>query len=134
LTIWTAFGSSVQLYGVVKVWLSGFVGLGFGWLFANWQSFGVAAIVIVAVFVVLVVFFIIIDRFTIICNSYTALFLTVSTATGLVLDPREIVVSLLFGFVTLGIIPATIAYFVGRKQKKEAKAGVADGGAKEMEK
>jgi hypothetical protein len=122
LTVWTSFGSSLKLYEVTRIWFACVVGYSVAYLIQNAEHLGTAALVVALVFIALLVFFLVIKRLTFIINPYCALFLTTGTATGIILEPRQMIISILFGYVTLGLLPVGIATLVARKKKTKASA------------
>lgn len=99
---WASFGMSLEMKDILKAWCSGAYGLFLGYTLTS----GNQILLIVGVVGVLVfVFGMVSHRFGMICNNYTALFLTCCTASGIVLEPVRLAESIVFGYLIFGLLP-----------------------------
>lgn len=114
MATWASFGMSLDMKDILKAWISGAYGLTLGYLLTSGNQ---VMLIIGAVLVLIFVFGMVSGRFGIICNNYTAIFLTCCTAAGIVLEPVQLVKSIAFGFAIFGLLPWGVTTLM--KKKKE---------------
>lgn len=119
LTVCTAMGISFDVKTMAKFWVSAALGLGIGFMIGSIEQLGTIAIVLGAGGILLMIFGMVTKRMSAVFNSYTAIFLTVSTAHGLVLEPIAVAKGLVFGFVVIGLLPGAIMKMAAKKKNKE---------------
>ncbi len=119
LVLCTATGVSFNVKSIVQFWLSIVVGLGIGFLLGNIEQLGVIAIVLSACGILLMIFGMATQRMSAIFNAYTAAFVTVGTAQGVVLELIPLVKGILFGFIVLGLLPCFVIKAMTGKKKEE---------------
>jgi hypothetical protein len=118
LTSWSALGMSFQIKDISKVWVSAFIALVIGYLLNNSGTLGMWALAVAAVGLLLMIFGMVSGRLSFLFNSYTAIFLTTCTASGIELEPKSSALSLLFGFLVIGILPWLLVSALQKKQKQ----------------
>lgn len=119
LTSWSALGMSFELKDIAKVWISATVALSIGYLLNNSGTLGMWALTVAAIGLLLMIFGMVSGRFSFLFNSYTAIFLTASTAAGIELEPKSTALSLIFGFLVIGILPWFLVSILQKKQKQQ---------------
>ena len=114
LTIWGVLGSPVTTFSeVVSRWLSTALGLTIAYLIESREVLGTAGFVIGLAATVALIFCLVTGRFKYICNPYCTIFLVVSVAIHL--EALPIALSVLFGFITVGVIPFVIIKLINKK-------------------
>lgn len=113
MATWASFGMSLEMKDILKAWLSGAYGLALGYLLTSGNQ---TMLIIGAVLVLIFVFGMVSGRFGIICNNYTAIFLTCCTAAGIELVPLQLVKSILFGFAIFGLLPWGVTTLMKKKK------------------
>lgn len=102
MATWASFGMSLEMRDILKAWMSGAYGLALGYLLTSGNQ---VMLVIGAVLVIIFIFGMVSGRFEMICNNYTAIFLTCCTAAGIVLEPIQLIKSVGVGFAIFGLLP-----------------------------
>lgn len=119
MCVWCAVGKmKAEIREVSKCWGSGAFGVFMGYLLT--QGVG-GQIGTIAAFIILLIFIfgMVSGRWGAFpCNNYTAVFLTVTTAQGIVLDPKQMVLSFLFGYAIFGLLPTAFSALNKNKNKK----------------
>jgi hypothetical protein len=116
-----AGGMKAEIGEVSKCWGCGAFGVFMGYMLTQGVG-GTAGITIAFVILLLFIFGMVSGRWkTFPCNNYTAVFLTVTTAQGILLDPKQLVLSFLFGYAVFGLIPVAFSA-MGKKKNKAQKA------------
>lgn len=116
MATWASFGMSLEMKDILKAWISGAYGLALGYLLTSGNQ---TMLIIGAILVLVFVFGMVSGRFGIVCNNYTAIFLTCCTASGIVLEPLQLTKSILFGFAIFGLVPWGVTSLL-KKKKAEA--------------
>lgn len=105
MCLWSEEGMPFEIGKIVQIWSSGLAGIFMGYCLISGTQWGsVMGMICVSFFLVGMVT----HRFAWICNNTTAVFLTVCTGAGLVLNPEQLAKSILFGFLVFGILPCGI--------------------------
>ena len=116
LTAWSALGMSLKLRDICSVWASAAVGLAIGYLFGNVTTLGMWALAVAGIGVLLMIFGMISGRMSFIFNSYTGLYVTAGTAAGVVIDLKPAIISVIFGFVVIGLLPWALTTAMSKKK------------------
>lgn len=118
MCVWAAFGMSMKLKDIVKLWMSASFAVGLGYLLTS-GKFGEVGLLIGGIIILFFVYGMVTHQFTMLCNNYSAIFLTCTTAHGVVLEPLQLAKSLLFGFLVFGLLPYGIVQWKHVKKGKE---------------
>ncbi|WP_302418550.1 hypothetical protein [Blautia marasmi] len=115
MCIWASFGMSLDMKDILQVWGSASIGIFMGYNLLSGTTVGlVIGGIMVAIFIVGMVT----HRFPHYSHNYTAIFLTVCTGSGLILEPAQLAASVLFGFVVFGLIPWGVVNGLAKKKAK----------------
>lgn len=114
MCIWASFGMSLDMKDILQVWGSAAIGIFMG---VNLVSGTREGLVIGGAMVVIFLVGMVTHRFPHYSHNYTAIFLTVCTGSGLILEPIPLAGSVVFGFVIFGLIPWGAAKILLKKNK-----------------
>lgn len=117
MCLWMTTGAATDLKGIAKVWLSAAFGLTVGYLLISGKV-GTVGMGIGFCLVGFFIFGMVGGRFGYICNNCTAIFLTCTTASGLILEPLQMAGSVLFGFCAFGLVPYFAFKIIAQKRQK----------------
>ena len=112
MATWASFGMSLEMKGILKAWCSGAFGLFLGYSLTSGNQ---VLLIIGIVCVLTFVFGMVSHRFGMVCNNYTALFLTCCTASGIVLKPVQLAKSIVFGYLIFGLLPWGVVKLMKKK-------------------
>ena len=118
VTAWSAMGMSFKLRDICSLWLSAAVGLAIAYLMGNAATLGVWALAVGGVGALLMLFGMVSGRMGFIFNSYTAIYVTAGTATGIVIDLKQAIISMVVGFVVFGLIPSIAVNKLSKKKEE----------------
>lgn len=110
---WASFGMSLDMKDILKAWCSGAFGLFLGYTLTCGNQ---TLLIVGAIGVLVFVFGMVSHRFGMICNNYTALFLTCCTAAGIVLEPVQLAKSVVFGYLIFGLLPWGVVTLLNKKK------------------
>lgn len=119
MCIWAAFGMSMKIKEIVKVWASGAFALLLGYLLTA-GTLGTPGLIAGGIILLVFIFGMVSHRFGFLCNNYTAIFLTCCTASGIVLEPVQMAKSVVVGFLLLGVLPWAISSLISKKKAAKA--------------
>ena len=119
MALWASFGMSLDMKEILKTWCSAAFGIALGYclLSGNMVLLGIAGVC-----VLVFIFGMVSGRFGFLCNNYTAIFLTCSTGSGLILEPIQLAASVVFGFLIFGVVPWGATKLMAKLKKPEEAA------------
>lgn len=117
LCVWSCHGMKLDFKSIVSAYASILLGLAMGYLLGHAQQLGLPALVVFFVLVILMLHCMANQHLPQIFNMYTAIFVTIGTTIPYELD---ILKSWAFGFIVLGLLPATVVYFLSKKKQETA--------------
>lgn len=112
MATWDSFGMSLEMKEILKAWCSGAFGLFLGYSLTSGNQ---VLLIIGVVCVLTFVFGMVSHRFGMVCNNYTALFLTCCTASGIILEPVQLAKSIVFGYLIFGLLPWGVVKLMKKK-------------------
>lgn len=115
MATWASFGMSLEMKDILKAWCSGAFGLFLGYALTSGNQL---LLIVGAICVLVFVFGMVSHRFGMLCNNYTALFLTCCTASGIVLEPIQLGKSIVFGYLIFGVLPWAVVTLMKKKKEK----------------
>ncbi|MGN1141965.1 MAG: hypothetical protein ACI4TF_12255 [Oliverpabstia sp.] len=115
MATWASFGMSLEMKDILKAWCSGAFGLFLGYALTSGNQL---LLIVGAICVLVFVFGMVSHRFGMLCNNYTALFLTCCTASGIVLEPIQLGKSIVFGYLIFGVLPWGVVTLMKKKKEK----------------
>lgn len=118
MCLWMTTGTATDLKGIAQVWVSAAFGLTVGYLLISGKV-GTVGLVIGFCLVGFFIFGMVGGRFGFICNNCTAIFLTCTTASGLILEPLQMAGSVLFGFCVFGLVPYLAFQLIAKRAEKK---------------
>ncbi|MCR5090596.1 MAG: hypothetical protein K6C08_13930 [Oscillospiraceae bacterium] len=121
LCVWSCYGMKLDYPSILSAYASILIGLIMGYLLGHAEQLGLPALVVFFVLVLVMLHCMANQKLPQLFNFYTAIFVTIGTTIPYELD---ILKSWAFGFVVLGLLPATVVYFLSRK--KAAAPGAED--------
>ena len=120
LCVWSVYGMKLDFPSILSAYASILIGLIMGYLLGHAEQLGLPAMVAFFVLALVMLHCMANQKLPQLFNFYTAIFVTVGTTIPYELD---ILKSWAFGFVVLGLLPATVVYFLSKKKAQVPDTG-----------